>query len=145
MSQHPVYPVPEHFKRHAAIDEERYQALYQQSVDDPDTFWAEQAETFLTWDRKWDRVCESDLHQGKVAWFQGGKLNVSVNCIDRHLPERADQVAIIWEGDDPSEDQLITYRQRSEERRVGKEYRTRWVAEEMKKTREWTRTCVCIR
>ncbi len=111
MSQHPVYPVPEHFKRHAAIDEERYQALYQQSVDDPDTFWAEQAETFLTWDRKWDRVCESDLHQGKVAWFQGGKLNVSVNCIDRHLPERADQVAIIWEGDDPSEDQLITYRQ----------------------------------
>src|SRR5690554_5768145 len=111
MSQHPVYPVPEHFKRHAAIDEERYQALYQQSVDDPDTFWAEQAETFLTWDRKWDRVCESDLHQGKVAWFQGGKLNVSVNCIDRHLPERADQVAIIWEGDDPSEDQLITFGQ----------------------------------
>ncbi|MDQ2075946.1 acetate--CoA ligase [Marinimicrobium sp. ABcell2] len=111
MSEHHVYPVPEHFKQHAAIDADRYQQMYQQSVQDPEAFWAEQAETFLTWDRKWDQVCESDLRADKVAWFQGGKLNVSVNCIDRHLSDRADQVAIIWEGDDPAEDQLITFRQ----------------------------------
>ncbi len=111
MSEHHLYPVPEDFKRHAAIDAERYRTLYTQSIEDPESFWAEQAEAFLTWDKKWGKVCESNMRQGEVAWFIGGKLNVSVNCIDRHLEKRGDQVAIIWEGDDPSEDQQITYRQ----------------------------------
>jgi acetyl-CoA synthetase len=106
-----VYPVPAELKRDALIDKDRYQALYRQSVEDPDTFWAEQAEEFLTWQQKWHTVSKSDLNRGEVAWFLGGKLNVSVNCIDRHLAKRAEQTAIIWEGDDPADDQLISYQQ----------------------------------
>lgn len=107
MSQ--LYPVPEHFRAHAAITLERYQTMYQASIDAPEQFWAEQAKQFLTWHKPWTQVVKSDLFKGEVAWFIDGKLNVSVNCIDRHLPARANQVAIIWEGDDPAEDQLITY------------------------------------
>ncbi|WP_049722731.1 acetate--CoA ligase [Gilvimarinus polysaccharolyticus] len=106
-----VYPVSAELQRDALIDKDRYQELYRQSVEDPDTFWAEQAEQFLTWQEKWHTVCKSDLSQGEVAWFLGGKLNVSVNCIDRHLATRAEQTAIIWEGDDPADDQLISYQQ----------------------------------
>ena len=109
MSDVHLYPVPEHFKAGAAIDLERYRAMYAESVNSPDTFWAEQAKQFLTWQQPWTQVTKSDLRKGEVAWFIGGKLNVSVNCIDRHLPQRANQTAIIWEGDDPAEDQLITY------------------------------------
>ena len=109
MSDVHLYPVPEHFKAGAAINLERYRAMYAESVNSPDTFWAEQAKQFLTWQQPWTRVTKSDLRKGEVAWFIGGKLNVSVNCIDRHLPQRGDQTAIIWEGDDPAEDQLITY------------------------------------
>lgn len=109
MSDVHLYPVPEHFKATAAIDAERYRAMYAESINSPDTFWAEQAKQFLTWQQPWSHVSKSDLRKGEVAWFIGGKLNVSVNCIDRHLPQRANQTAIIWEGDDPAEDQLITY------------------------------------
>ncbi len=109
MSDVHLYPVSEHFKTSAAIDLERYRAMYAESVNSPDTFWAEQAKQFLTWQQPWSQVTKSDLHKGDVAWFIDGKLNVSVNCIDRHLPQRANQTAIIWEGDDPAEDQLITY------------------------------------
>ena len=109
MSDVHLYPVPEHFKAGAAINLERYRAMYAESVNSPDTFWADQAKQFLTWQQPWTQVTKSDLRKGEVAWFIGGKLNVSVNCIDRHLPQRANQTAIIWEGDDPAEDQLITY------------------------------------
>ncbi len=128
MSEQHFHPVPESFKTHAAIDADRYRAMYQHSVEDPEGFWAEQAEAFLTWDKKWDTVCESDLRKGEVAWFKGGKLNVSVNCVDRHLDKRADQVAIIWEGDDPSEDQMITFRElHTEVSRLGNLLRERGV------------------
>ncbi|MFN3580163.1 MAG: acetate--CoA ligase [Pseudomonas sp.] len=93
------------------IDEAGYQRLYRQSIDEPDTFWAEQATRFLTWEKPWSKVHESDLSKGEAAWFIDGKLNVSVNCIDRHLEKRGDQTAIIWEGDEPSDDKHITYRQ----------------------------------
>src|SRR5690606_26678263 len=83
--------------------------MYQESVNAPDRFWAEQAKQFLTWQQPWTQVTKSDLRSGLVAWFVDGKLNVSGTCLDRHLPARADQVATIWEGDDPAEDQLITY------------------------------------
>ncbi|MGB3611744.1 MAG: acetate--CoA ligase [Cellvibrio sp.] len=109
MSEVHLYPVPDHFKAGAAIDHERYRAMYAESINSPDTFWAEQAKQFLTWQQPWSQVTKSDLRKGEVAWFIDGKLNVSVNCIDRHLPQRASQTAIIWEGDDPAEDQLITY------------------------------------
>jgi acetyl-CoA synthetase len=111
MSEVHLYPVPESFKSKAAINLARYKEMYDQSINAPDTFWAEQAKTFLTWQQPWSQVTKSDLRKGEVSWFIDGKLNVSVNCIDRHLPTRANQTAIIWEGDDPSEDQFITYQQ----------------------------------
>ncbi len=108
MSKFAVHKVPESFGD-AHINADRYREMYQRSIDDPEGFWAEQAEAFLTWDKPWDRVLKADLSRGEAEWFGGGKLNVSVNCIDRHLPERADQTAFIWEGDDPADSQHITY------------------------------------
>ncbi|HSX52167.1 MAG TPA: acetate--CoA ligase [Cellvibrio sp.] len=111
MSEVHLYPVPESFKSKAAINLARYKEMYDQSINAPDIFWAEQAKNFLTWQKPWSQVSKSDLKKGEVAWFVDGKLNVSVNCIDRHLPARANQTAIIWEGDDPSDDQFITYQE----------------------------------
>ncbi len=111
MSEHPVYPVPPEVAENALINKEDYQRMYRQSVEDPNTFWAEQAEQFLTWSKKWDSVREFDFHKGTASWFAGGELNVAYNCIDRHLPERADKVALIWEGDNPTSDTKVTYRQ----------------------------------
>ena len=112
MSDVKVYPVPETFAKTANITKQQYETLYQRSIDDPAGFWAEQAETYLDWFGKWDAVLDwsydaDDLH---IKWFAGGKLNVAYNCIDRHLPTRADQTAIIWEGDNPNEDKHITYK-----------------------------------
>lgn len=104
-----VYPVAEETRQRAWIDREKYQQMYRQSVEQPDQFWGQQAEEFLTWSKPWESVQTFDFHEGTASWFDGGELNVSVNCVDRHLPERADQTAIIWEGDDPTEDLSITY------------------------------------
>lgn len=109
MSDVPRYPVPDDFKKKTLIDHERYQRMYDASINNSDEFWSEQASQFLTWQKPWTQVSRSDLRKGKVEWFIDGKLNVSVNCIDRHLPARANQVAIIWEGDNPAEDKHITY------------------------------------
>ena len=93
------------------INADTYQSMYEHSINNPDEFWAEQAETFIDWDRKWDKVSEVDFSKGKIAWFEGATLNVSYNCLDRHLPDRANQVAIIWEGDDPNSSESITYKE----------------------------------
>ena len=114
MSDNHVYPVPANFAD-AHITSDRYAAMYDRSVNDRDTFFSEMAAHFLTWDKPWDEVCSFDFAAGQASWFAGGKLNVSVNCIDRHLPERAEQVAIIWEGDDPSDSRSITYAQLKDE------------------------------
>ncbi|WP_163835841.1 acetate--CoA ligase [Spartinivicinus ruber] len=98
-------------KAHTHITNEQYLQMYQASIEQPETFWAEQAEKFLTWFTPWEKVHESDFNEGKAAWFIGGKLNVSYNCIDRHLPEKANDIAIIWEGDDPKDDKKITYQE----------------------------------
>lgn len=111
MSEFPVHPVPDAWRNSAYINKETYQEMYQHSINDPDAFWAEQAAEFLNWDKNWDQVCKYDLREAQAAWFSGGKLNVTVNCIDRHLATRGDQTAIIWEGDDPSVDKNITYRE----------------------------------
>ncbi|TDG12646.1 acetate--CoA ligase [Seongchinamella unica] len=108
MSEFPTHPVPANFKD-AHINAEQYQAMYKRSIDDPEGFWGEMASEFLSWDKPWDKVMEYDFVKGDAAWFAGGKLNVSYNCIDRHLPERADQTALIWEGDDPADSKHITY------------------------------------
>ena len=117
MSDVKTYPVPAEFAAHAHVNAEQYASMYKQSVEDPATFWAEQAENYLTWSKKWDNVLdwsfdESDIH---IRWFEGGQLNVSENCLDRHLATRGDQVAIIWEGDSPNEDRKITYKELHEE------------------------------
>lgn len=111
-----TYPVPAEFAAQANVNAEQYAAMYQQSVEDPETFWAEQADQYLTWQKKWDTVLDWSFEGDvRIAWFQGGQLNVSENCLDRHLATRGDQVAIIWEGDSPNEDRKITYRELHEE------------------------------
>jgi acetyl-CoA synthetase len=90
---------------------EEYQQQYQQSIENPEAFWADVAGDFL-WRKKWDKVLEWDFHKPEVKWFPGGKLNITENCLDRHLPERANQAAIIWEPNDPSEEpRTITYQE----------------------------------
>ena len=107
----PTYPAPQRFRDEAHINEARYLEMYDRSVRDPDGFWSEQATAFVTWYSPWDQVCSHDFVKGHVRWFEGATLNACYNCIDRHLPERADQVAIIWEGDDPDTQKSITYRE----------------------------------
>ncbi|MBE8602406.1 acetate--CoA ligase, partial [Pseudomonas cyclaminis] len=106
-----TFPTADAVRRAAQLSQEDYQRLYRQSVDQPDTFWAEQAKGFLDWITPWHTVQHSDIHTGAAQWFAGGQLNVSYNCIDRHLAQRADQPAFIWEGDDPTNSSTITYRQ----------------------------------
>ncbi len=103
---HPVFP---EIAAKAHINRERYEALYQASIEDPEAFWGQQAKEFLTWDAYWDKVREQNFLAGEAAWFVGGKLNVTTNCIDRHLDTRGEQTAIIWEGDDPADSKHITY------------------------------------
>ncbi|MGE9759376.1 acetate--CoA ligase [Pseudomonas sp. PDM20] len=105
-----LHPVPEAVRKRAYLDNDAYQRLYKQSVDDPEAFWGEQAKAFLDWFKPWHSVHHGDLAKGQATWFKGGQLNVTYNCIDRHLEQRAEQVAIIWEGDNPSESANITYR-----------------------------------
>ena len=106
-----VFDIPTNIASRCLIDPTQYDTMYRQSIEQPDAFWSEQATTFLDWTKPWNQVSEVDMQQGRIAWFNGGELNVSVNCIDRHLPARADQTAIIWEGDEHNEDAHITYQQ----------------------------------
>jgi acetyl-CoA synthetase len=116
MSDSKIYPVPAEFAAQANVNSSQYTEMYQQSIDDPEGFWSEQAENYISWFKPWDAVSNwsfgDDVH---IKWFEGAELNVSYNCLDRHLENRADQVAIIWEGDDPNEDRKITYAQLHEE------------------------------
>ena len=104
------YPIMQS-NRKPLINAESYQSMYDYSISNPDEFWAEQADKFIDWEKKWERVSDVDFSKGKIVWFEGATLNVSYNCLDRHLPERADQVAIIWEGDDPNSSESITYKE----------------------------------
>ena len=106
-----VFDIPTNIASRCLLDPTQYDTMYRQSIEQPDAFWSEQATTFLDWTKPWNQVSEVDMQQGRIAWFNGGELNVSVNCIDRHLPARADQTAIIWEGDELNEDAHITYQQ----------------------------------
>lgn len=109
MSTDHIYPVPSELADSALVNEGRYEEMYARSLDDSDEFWAEQAEEFIDWFKPWDTVQEWDFHKGDISWFSGAKVNVAYNCLDRHLEKKANQTAIIWEGDDPSETREITY------------------------------------
>ncbi|MGE7958395.1 acetate--CoA ligase [Pseudomonas sp. NPDC089530] len=105
-----TFPNADAVRRAAQLSQDDYQRLYRESIEHPSTFWAEQATRFLDWSAPWQTVQRYDLKTGTATWFAGGQLNVSQNCIDRHLEKRGDQVAIIWEGDDPAESLTITYK-----------------------------------
>ena len=113
MSDDKIYNVPAEFAAKTNINAEQYKTLYKQSIDDPETFWAEQAKDFLTWSKPWDKVMDYsfDAKDLYIKWFQGGTLNVAYNCIDRHLESKGDQTAIIWEGDDPNDDKKISFKE----------------------------------
>ncbi|MBR2535160.1 MAG: acetate--CoA ligase [Hyphomicrobium sp.] len=110
-----IYPVPAQWAAGAHINAASYKSMYEQSVSDPAKFWGEQGKR-LDWIKPYTKVKNTSFNPGSVdiRWFEDGTLNVSANCIDRHLAKRADQVAIIWEGDNPNESEQITYRQLSE-------------------------------
>ena len=116
MSAASLYPVRPEVAAQTLTDEATYKAMYQQSVVNPDGFWREQAQR-LDWIKPFTTVKQTsfDDHRVDIKWFADGTLNVSYNCLDRHLAERGDQVAIIWEGDDPYESRNITYRELHEE------------------------------
>jgi|TARA_Y100000310_G_scaffold269721_1_gene283111 acetyl-CoA synthetase len=106
-----IYPVPETARERAHLTSEQYAEWYAASIDSPDEFWAARATDFLNWNKPWTKVRASDFSKGEVAWFLGAELNACSNCVDRHLQSKGDQVAIIWEGDDPTIEKKITYRE----------------------------------
>ena len=110
-----VHPVSEAVAQRSFINNAQYQAMYAASIEQPEVFWADQAKHLLTWQQPWTTVMEADMAAGNIAWFKGGRLNVSVNCIDRHLPTRGAQTAIIWEGDDPKDAKHISYQELHDE------------------------------
>ena len=128
MSDFSIHPVSQQWSNSAWIDDQTYQTMYQQSVENPEQFWADQASQFLTWETPWETVCNTDISQGQASWFSGGQLNVAVNCIDRHLTARSEQTAIIWEGDEPSDSMHISYAELHEKvSRLGNVLRERGV------------------
>ena len=111
MSESKTYPIKPDVKSRTWVTDEQYQEMYQRSVSEPDEFWAEKAKEFIDWFTPWDKVQDCDYHSASIKWFDGAKLNVAHNCLDRHLETRGDQVAIIWEADDPNEQRKITYKE----------------------------------
>jgi acetyl-CoA synthetase len=87
----------------------RYKHDYAQSLTNPDTFWREQADVHLSWSQKFTEVTQGSFDDGDVRWFSNGKLNACYNCVDRHVEENGDRLAIIWEGDEPGDERKITY------------------------------------
>ncbi|MEL0020769.1 MAG: acetate--CoA ligase [Rickettsiales bacterium] len=112
MSDHSYFPVPDSVAKAALIDNDGYLEMYKRSVEDPEGFWSEHGKR-VDWAKPFTKVKDTSFGPGdvQIKWFYDGELNVSYNCIDRHLEKRGDQVAIIWEGDDPKDDAKITYRE----------------------------------
>ena len=109
MAQEKIYDIPSTIKKSSSITPQGYEDLYKKSIEDPNTFWEEQAKKYLQWDSKWTDISEEDFSMGKISWFKEAKLNTSVNCIDRHLNTKKNDIAIIWESDDPDKSKEITY------------------------------------
>ena len=111
MTKETIYEPSKEIINEAVISNDEFEELYKESINNPDHFWDQQARNYLSWDKEWDVVKETDLAKGDINWFKGAKLNASVNCIDRHLECNGDKIAIIWEGDDPQDSLKITYKQ----------------------------------
>ncbi|MCK5540584.1 MAG: AMP-binding protein, partial [Deltaproteobacteria bacterium] len=113
-----IYEVPADFRAKAYFkSREEYQKLYDESINDNDGFWSRIAKEYVTWYKEWDQVQDWKYSKDEVylKWYMGGKLNVSYNCLDRHLETRGDQVAIIWEGNEPTVDKKFTYKELHEQ------------------------------
>ena len=115
-----IYPIPEAARKKAWVSgRDAYDKMWKRSVEEPEKFWAEIAEEQVTWFKKWDKVMDYnfDIKKGPiyVKFFEGGKLNVSYNCLDRHLEKRGNQVGLIWEGNEPGEERRFTYKQLHEQ------------------------------
>ena len=115
MNKEKIYKPPQSILENSNISETEFNKLYKKSLENPEEFWADQADLYLDWDEQWTKVKEIDIERGQITWFKDGKLNASVNCIDRHLPENGNKVAFIWEGDDPNDSKKITYQQLHDE------------------------------
>ena len=111
MTKETIYKPSQEIIKDAVISNDAFEELYKESINNPNQFWDQQARNYLSWDKEWDVVKESDLTKGEISWFKGAKLNASVNCIDRHLENNGEKTAIIWEGDDPQDSLKITYKQ----------------------------------
>ena len=128
MADERVVAVKPHIAATTHMDDETYQAMYAESISSPETFWAKQADKYVTWFKGWERVSHADFGSGDIRWFEGGKLNASYNCLDRHLESKGDDTAIIWEGDEPGDERLISYRElHSEVSRFGNLLKSRGV------------------
>ncbi len=116
MTEHKVFPVPDDWAKSAWCDEASYFKMYEQSVSDPEGFWGEHGKR-IDWFKPYSQVKDVSFGPGDVhiKWFHDGTTNACHNCLDRHLEERGDQTAILWEGDDPKESKAITYRQAHEQ------------------------------
>ncbi len=106
-----TYSVSEAKKKNSIISEEDFNTEYQESINNPESFWQNKAEETLDWFSNWNEVAASDLKAGKVAWFKTGKLNACFNCVDRHLETHANKTAIIWESDDPNDNKEISFQE----------------------------------
>ena len=106
-----TYSVSEAKKKNSIISEEDFNTEYQESINNPESFWQKKAEETLDWFSNWDEVTASYLEAGEVAWFKTGKLNAGFNCVDRHLETHANKTAIIWEGDDPNDNKEISFQE----------------------------------
>jgi acetyl-CoA synthetase len=107
-----IYQPPAEFAAKAHVQSmAQYQAIYDESVRDPEAFWARIAQEQITWFKPFTKVREYNYHEAQIKWFVGGKTNICYNCLDRHLAKRGEQTAIIWEGNTPGEDRQLTYRQ----------------------------------
>ena len=115
MSEQQVFPVSAEAAKRALIDDKKYQELYARSVQDNEGFWGERGKR-IDWIRPYTKVKDVDYAGDvRIRWFHDGTLNVSANCLDRHLATRGDQTALIWEGDDPTESKHITYKEAHEQ------------------------------
>ncbi|RLF41499.1 MAG: acetate--CoA ligase [Thermoplasmata archaeon] len=105
-------PSPEVSSRAYIKSMDEYRKMYKESIEHPDEFWAKMAEEHVTWYKKWNKVREYDFHKAIIKWFEGGKLNVSYNCLDRHVENgHGDDLALIWEGNEPDQIKKYTYKQ----------------------------------
>ena len=106
-----IYKVEKGLADTSHVNAREYKQLYKESIENPDLFWSKQAEAFIDWEEKWDQISRTNMKEGRIAWFLGAKLNVAQNCLDRHLQTKSEKTAIIWEGDNPNEQENISYKE----------------------------------